>query len=167
MPSKKTVGYAKYRLSPLKKITDLAKQIRKKNPSMKYTDAVKKAGAQYRAGVTAKPAAKKKTAVKGSAAKKAVVRKVKAKKTARKKTTPVSQGKLFGLSNSNQAIANIKDLQAEILRMQATDLRYKAFLKNRENTKTDKVVVKRQMMANADYIRTLKKQVQQLKKHIK
>jgi hypothetical protein len=167
MAKAKKVGYAAYRLSPLKKITNAAQAMRKKNPSMPWKDAVAKASKQYNNGTLKNTAVKKPAPKKKAAVKKAAVRKVKAAKTAKRKTPAVKQGALFGLSNSNQAIANIKDLQSEILKMQATDLRYKAFLKNRANTKSDKVIVRKQMIANADYIRTLKKQVQQLKKHIK
>lgn len=69
----KKVGYAAYRLSPLKKITDQAKQIRKKNPGIAWADAIKKAGAIYR-GEAKAPAAKK-AAVKKPAVKKAAPKK--------------------------------------------------------------------------------------------
>lgn len=120
MAKAKKVGYAAYRLSPLKKITDLAKQIRKKNPSMKYTDAVKKAGAQYRAGKTAAPAARK-----AAPKKKPAVKKYKSKQMA--KASPSKQGALFGASNNaigstysynvsvrNGAESKIKDLSFAI-----------------------------------------------------
>lgn len=42
----KAVGYAKYRTNHLKQITNRAKQIRKGHPSMKWTDAIKKASAE-------------------------------------------------------------------------------------------------------------------------
>ena len=96
MAAKKSVGYAKYRLSPLKKITDLAKQIRKQHPNMKYTDAVKKAGVQYRAGKNAKPSPRK-----AAPKKKAAVKKVHHKKTAHKKTPAAKQGQLFGIGGTS------------------------------------------------------------------
>ena len=53
------IGYAKYRLSPLKKITDEAKRIRKAKPSMQWKDAVKQAAKKYNLGAKAAPIKKK------------------------------------------------------------------------------------------------------------
>jgi len=45
---KKRVGYAAHRFDILKSITDDAKKLRAKKPDLKWTDAVKQAGAAYR-----------------------------------------------------------------------------------------------------------------------
>lgn len=98
MASKK-VGYAKYRLSPLKKITDEAKRIRKSNPNMKWTDAIKRAGAIYRGGTVAKKAVSKKRTVRKKAAVKGKTQTVK-KTVARKKTTTIKRNVVSGSANN-------------------------------------------------------------------
>lgn len=82
MATAKKVGYAAYRLSPLKAITAAAKKLYKTGKYAKWTDAVKAASK----GI--KPT---KTATKKSAVKKAVPK----KKAAVKKA--VTQQKLFGV----------------------------------------------------------------------
>jgi hypothetical protein len=165
MAKAKKIGYAAYRLSPLKKITDLAKQIRKKNPNMKYLDAVKKAGAEYRKGKTAKPSPVKR---KAAAKKKAPVRKAAVKKTAKKRTAPaVKQGALFGRNGiSGKAMDQIKDMQNDVMAMEAQNAVYKKY-KLQEKKTSEKMVWSRKIKLNSDYITTLKKQIQSLKKHIK
>lgn len=98
MAIKKKVGYANYRLSPLKQITDQAKKLTAKNPKLKWVDAIKKAGAIYRGG-------SKKVAGKKVAGKKVAAKKVAAKKRLAVKKTVTKKY----LSGSNEV--NIKDEQ--------------------------------------------------------
>jgi hypothetical protein len=84
----KKIGYAKGRTDILKKITGEAKKMRAKNPSMKWTDAVKKAGALYRKSEPVKKPVvannKRKAAPKKSVAKKVAKKKVSGVKLVKK-----------------------------------------------------------------------------------
>lgn len=108
----KKIGYAKYRLSPLAKITTEAKKLRKANPNMKWSDAVKKASSAYNNGKH-KLAGIKKT-VKKAAVKKIAVKKKTVKKVAVKKTSGNNDSiqRYISLSNYiNHYQKNLLDFQ--------------------------------------------------------
>lgn len=167
MAKSKKVGYAAYRLSPLKKITDQAKRIRKAHPNMKWTDAVAKAGKQYKSGKVSavpKPAAHKKSAHKKAAAPKKVAR----KKVAHKKTPAVKQGALFGRvgNYSMEAINNITKLQKELQEAEKNGVRLHTNWKAAK-LRSDKIYWRSGLDHNKRYVKTLKQQIQAMKKHIK
>jgi len=96
----KKIGYAKFRLNPLKKITALAKKIRAKKPAMKWTDAIKQASKSVKIGAVKKPTKKvvkkpvKKTIVnpvKKSVTKTKTTKKIIGQKTITKKTMLVNE----------------------------------------------------------------------------
>lgn len=77
--AKKKIGYASYRLNPLKKITDKAKKLYKTGRYKKWTDAVKAASKQTKiAGVPKKKAGLKKATAKKKVYKKPAITVVKA-----------------------------------------------------------------------------------------
>ncbi len=168
MATKKKVGYAAYRLSPLKQITSAAQAMRKKQPSMPWKTAVAKASAQYNNG-TIKKTASKSAPKKKAAVRKVVVRKVKAKKTAKKKTSAaVKQGALFGRvgNRSMEALDNISRLQRQLIDAEKNYLRVYGEWK-KAKLRTEKIYWRSAVDCDKKYIQSLKKQIQEMKKHIK
>lgn len=145
------MGYAKYRLSPLKKITDEARRIRAQHPKMKWKDAVKKAGAKYR-GEAKTPKAKKRVAAKKVIHKKVAVKR---KKSARKKTSTVKQGALFGrVGMAGNVIVLRNNLEKEIAWCETV------LSHNFKNPKTAEE--KRKKKATQSMLKIYKKQLREL-----
>ena len=102
MPVKKKLGYAKYRLSPLKAITAAAKKLYATGRYAKWTDAVKAASKNI------KPAAKKTVAKKAAPKKKAAVKKAVPKKAVQQKLFGTK--KATGIASPKSALlATVKD----------------------------------------------------------
>ena len=107
---KKNIGYADYRLSPLKIITAKAKAIRKAHPKMLWSQAIKKASALY------KSSPKKVGSIKKAKAKKTVIKKI-------SKSKPVVSKKVEHLS-----LASLKSEAAKRLKSKLGELVVKKYM---------------------------------------
>lgn len=104
----KKLGYAPYRIAPLKKITSEAKRIREQNPRKSWKSAIKEAGKKYRLGAIkperkmgARPH-KKKTAKKRTsvvAVRKSTTTRVRASRIGRR--SPVRRHRMAGEGGGN------------------------------------------------------------------
>jgi hypothetical protein len=115
MPVKKKIGYSSDRFVILKKITSEAKKIRKKDSSLSWQDAIKKAGAMYRKDTTKKVSGVKKVAkkkvIKKAAVKKPAVKKVIIKKAAVKKTAKHKDVKSHNVNI--KVVSGVKSLETQ------------------------------------------------------
>lgn len=123
----KKLGYASYRIAPLKKITTEAKRIRKQHPTKSWKSAVKEAGKKYRLGkIGAKPhkkkAAKKRTSV--VAVRKSTTTRVRASRIGRR--SPVRRHRMAGTRTGNGGGNGLKNLLPVALMVGAGLLLWKA-----------------------------------------
>lgn len=144
------------------KIVAEAKRIRKAHPAMKWTNAIKDAAKHIKSG--AKTVVKKAS----SAKKKAIsIKKVAKKRVVHAKSAVKHAKKALGIGSINKSTIESIERNLRLIGI-ANDFinDYKEKLKKSQNSENKKWL-RRDIKLAQDSIKTYKKQISQLKKHIK